>query len=84
VLTGVYGLRRQPERVVQKHGVRPSEVMPRRCPCHERTLCVTNLSPVFFATAEATYSGVEYQNELPPPNLNSCTTSYLPLVIGIA
>jgi hypothetical protein len=33
---------------------------------------------------EAGYSGVGYQNEVPPPNLNCCTMSYLPFVIGTA
>src|SRR5258705_7078777 len=34
--------------------------------------------------SEATYSGVECQNDVPPPNLNCCTISYLPLVSGTA
>src|SRR6202022_2609826 len=33
---------------------------------------------------EAVHSGVGYQNEVPPPNLNCCTISYFPLVSGIA
>jgi hypothetical protein len=36
------------------------------------------------STLEAIYSGVGYQNDVPPPNMNCCTMSYLPFVIGTA
>src|SRR5258708_5331959 len=47
LLTGGRGRRRQLGRIVPKHRVRPSATTPWRCPCRERKLCVTNLSPIF-------------------------------------
>jgi hypothetical protein len=46
------------------------------------------ISPVFVRSPpkprEAISSEVEFQNEVPPPNLNCCTMSYFPFVSGTA